>query len=315
MTSKLFQEKLDTLFSPNTYLLVSDYIKSNLDVSIKHIGGCNKIFKVIANDLTKESKCHRFYSTCPMCRKSKNLTIDEIEKRIDTSTDNRIMLKVYGGNTHNPSLFQCKNCLYEFSISLHTFLYNRKMSKDKNNFGCARCSNKKHKTTDEFRNELNIKFNGKIILLSEYVNVSTKIRICCSSCKYIWETTPSTILQSSRCPECQRKTADSKKVKWIIDYFNENNIPFEREVSYEGLKYKKTLYFDFCINTSKGDHLIEFDGSQHFTGWKGKDDLKTIQIRDSIKNNFCKKYDIPLTRLDYKMSKSVIYEILNSIAI
>lgn len=315
MTSKLFQEKLDSIFEPDTYLLVSEYIKSNLDVKIKHIGGCNKVFNVIANDLTKEAKRHRFYSSCPMCRKSKNLTIEEIEKRIDISTNNRILLKKYGGNTHSSSLFQCKKCLYEFSLSLHTFLYNRKNTKDKNNFGCARCSNKKHKTTIEFKTELLNKFKGKIILLSEYKNVSTKVKIQCNSCNYIWKTTPSTILQASRCPECQRKTADSKKVKWIIEYFNKNEIPFEREITYDGLKYKKQLYFDFCISTSKGDHLIEFDGSQHFTGWKGQNDLEVIQLRDSIKNDFCKKYKIPLTRLDYKMSKSVIYEILHTIAI
>ena len=57
---------------------------------------------------------------------------------------------------------------------------------------------------------------------------------------------------------------------------------------------------------------IEFDGEQHFRShyiW-GEESFKLTQIRDKIKNEYCKENNIKLIRIKYNEN---IYEKLNLI--
>lgn len=57
--------------------------------------------------------------------------------------------------------------------------------------------------------------------------------------------------------------------------------------------------FDFAIfdKTNSLKCLIEYDGIQHFE--ESQWDLEKQQIRDNIKNNYCKQHQIPLVRIPY----------------
>lgn len=73
--------------------------------------------------------------------------------------------------------------------------------------------------------------------------------------------------------------------------------------------------FKDCVNPNTGNYLkfdfylpdynccIEYDGEQHFKGWrKGRDaksSLEQVQFRDNIKNNYCKEHGILLIRIPY----------------
>lgn len=73
--------------------------------------------------------------------------------------------------------------------------------------------------------------------------------------------------------------------------------------------------FDDCINPNTGIRLkfdfylpdynccIEYDGEQHFKGWRKSRDFKAslqqVQFRDSIKNQYCREHDILLIRIPY----------------
>ena len=48
---------------------------------------------------------------------------------------------------------------------------------------------------------------------------------------------------------------------------------------------------------------VEYDGTQHFKSvdfFGGEESLKYTKINDKIKNNFCKKSNIKLIRINYK---------------
>lgn len=85
----------------------------------------------------------------------------------------------------------------------------------------------------------------------------------------------------------------------IATILTENGIHFKKEYSFDDLIYKNKLRFDFAVFNSDGtlSHLVEFDGIQHFeqTGWE---DLKTIQFRDNLKNQYCLDNNIKLIRLN-----------------
>lgn len=91
----------------------------------------------------------------------------------------------------------------------------------------------------------------------------------------------------------------------IATLLNENGIAFEREYSFDDLRYENKLRFDFAIFNEVGElsHLVEYDGSQHFiaknSGWNTEENLAKTQLRDKIKDEYCKDKGIPLVRIAY----------------
>lgn len=103
-------------------------------------------------------------------------------------------------------------------------------------------------------------------------------------------------LRGSGCPRCKI----SKGENFIMEYLNENNIPYMCQKKFDGCKYKTALPFDFYFHDR--NLCLEFDGIQHFMsieGWGGEDEFKLRKKKDKIKNDFCKKNDIKLERIRY----------------
>ena len=94
----------------------------------------------------------------------------------------------------------------------------------------------------------------------------------------------------------------SKGEYYINKLLNENNISFETQKTFPTCYYideKHLLRFDFWVNNS---YLIEFDGEQHekpTSGWNDENHFQALQVRDNIKNDWCKKNNIPLIRIPY----------------
>jgi hypothetical protein len=90
----------------------------------------------------------------------------------------------------------------------------------------------------------------------------------------------------------------------------------EKEKTFPDLVYKSKLRFDTCVDADGQMLLIEFDGPQHFIPidfFGGEEGLKETKIRDQIKNDYCKKNNIPLLRISYKDIKSMEEMILDFI--
>lgn len=98
----------------------------------------------------------------------------------------------------------------------------------------------------------------------------------------------------------------SRGERMIIDLLVENNINFITQYTFPDLKTEKNgiLRFDFAIfKDNQLYELIEFQGRQHYFGPDGKwsqcDDLETIQLRDNLKVEYCKKNNIKLIIIPY----------------
>lgn len=87
----------------------------------------------------------------------------------------------------------------------------------------------------------------------------------------------------------------------IRKILKENNINFTQQKIFDDCINPKTqskLRFDFYLPDY--NCCIEYDGEQHFKEtFYFKDDLKTIQYRDQIKNQYCQKNNINLIRIPY----------------
>ena len=93
------------------------------------------------------------------------------------------------------------------------------------------------------------------------------------------------------CPNC----STSKGELSVKSYLEENSIKFEQQKTFDGCVYKGLLKFDFYLPDS--NTCIEFQGRQHFECvdyFGGEDGFTEIQIRDKIKQDFCRSNQINL---------------------
>lgn len=117
---------------------------------------------------------------------------------------------------------------------------------------------------------------------------------------------------TTSCGKCTRSKGEIKIEQLLL----ENNIPFEKEKTFNSCKMSENNHvsrFDFYINNQ---FLLEFDGKQHFhygnSGWNVKESYELNQKRDEFKNQWCLKNNIPLKRIPYwDLNKITIDDIMS----
>lgn len=162
--------------------------------------------------------------------------------------------------------------------------------------GCGKCHGR-HQTTDDVIKKFISRHKGlynysKVV----YKNMKTKIIITCGK-HGDFSQTPDTHLRGCGCPKC--KTSKGESI--IREILNDNKIDFIPQKMFNECRNpitKKMLPFDFYLQ--KSNMCIEFDGRQHFRTGLFSNDLKSMQYRDSLKTEFCKKNNISLLRIHYK---------------
>lgn len=133
-------------------------------------------------------------------------------------------------------------------------------------------------------------------ILSPYIGALDKILIdfnCGHNPHWI---IPSVLKNGISCPVCN----ESKGEKTIREYLEERDIKFKQEYVFADCRHKRKLPFDFYIPNY--NLCIEFDGIQHFevrNHFGGNKEFKNTQIRDEIKNKYCKENGIKLLRIPY----------------
>lgn len=172
--------------------------------------------------------------------------------------------------------------------------------------GCMKCSNNKtsercKKTNEDFLKQL-MEVNPNIIPLENYVTDHTKIKCICKIHDYAWSVAPNKILHKfTGCPKCSASSGENI-INFILDKWGYS---YEIEKKFQDCIDKKPLPFDKYLKDF--NILIEFDGEQHykpitFGRLSDEDALAKFEItkkHDNIKNEYCKKNNIPLIRIPY----------------
>ena len=113
---------------------------------------------------------------------------------------------------------------------------------------------------------------------------------------------------------CLTKSLGEQNIRKILQ---ENNIPFESEKTFNDCIFpdtKKAARYDFYIN----NRLIEYDGRQHFEGWRWGgnsiqdqlDSLNKIRQHDQFKNKYALEHNIPLVRIPYTERDNITLDML-----
>lgn len=221
----------------------------------------------------------------------KKLTTKEIKERICSIEGNKYELLSEYVNAKTKIKIKHVACGHEYEVRWGHFQSGRR---------CPKCTNCYRYTDSEISKLISKITNGEYTKLSEYKNNKTKFKIKHNTCGHEYEIAWNRFQRGDRCPKCNQ----SKGEKFIEDYLTNQNISFATQVKFNDCRHKNTLPFDFGIvnNDKKIIALIEFDGKQHFEpvkAWGGKERLKQNQLRDKIKNDYCKEQNIPLLRIRY----------------
>ena len=159
---------------------------------------------------------------------------------------------------------------------------------------CPYCSRKKvdFKTIKQAFEEENFTLLTKE---EDYINNTTKLKFICPN-GHTHEICWSDFQQGYRCALCNLWKGE----KVIEQYLINNNIEFQGQKVFKDCKYKNCLRFDFYLPYY--NLCIEYDGEGHYQAidyFGGEQQLKNNQIRDEIKNQYCKDNNINLLRIPY----------------
>lgn len=306
--NKSFKEVLSSMHG-DEYSLIGDYIDRNTPIKIKHNKNCNYEYLVIPNDFLTEDNCK-----CPKCRIDEITlnTFEKVKKFYEIGEIEYSIICEFDGVGSTIKLKHSK-CGDILDVSLEDFIDGKRC----NNPKCSKRANKHN-----FKDLVYEKYGNEFIVLSEYVDSSTEVKIKhnVDHCGKEYYRVPKHFLYGKGlCPYCKKRSNTEKE---IFNILNENNIKCEREYTLPECKDSNLLRFDFVLfdNLMNIICLIEYDGQQHFEPvdfagrgieW-AKEEFERIKIRDQIKNQYCSDNSINLYRIPY-WHKDNIVEILDKI--
>ena len=170
---------------------------------------------------------------------------------------------------------------------------------------------------EEFKNRLS-KVHPELIVKGEYINSGTNIELFCTKHNHTYSTTPvSAIKRLSCCP----KSRVTYKEEYMCSLLEKWNYNITRQKIFEDCRDKNCLPFDCYLDDY--NVCIEYDGEQHFRPvrfgkQKFQDTLDKFEItkkHDAIKNDYCKKNNIPLIRVPYYYFDDLEYFLFDKLSI
>ncbi len=256
-----------------------------------------KTYYNLTNNLNDNYYCNKCKTLKTKITNLKKYGVDNVFKSEEIKNKiKKIKKSKYNNEYYNNIEKQKQTNLEKYGVS--SCLKNQHNQHDKNINKLKETFQKKHSILF-FKKSIMI--HGDIFeFLSPYINMSTKIQIRCKNCNNIFFQRPKDhIHKKEGCPYCKQ----SKGERLIKLFLDTNNINYEMQKSFENCKYKRKLKFDFYLLDY--NCCIEYDGGQHFKKFnfeKNNDNLKIRQLRDKIKNDFCKTNNINLIRIKYNES-------------
>lgn len=186
---------------------------------------------------------------------------------------------------------KCKRCNYIGNFRL-------------DNLYLKSCKCHRSKLGEDSRRELNNIHNSKYeyyFLDNDIIKSNTKLKIKCGNCgKMFYQLFNSHCSGKQGCIFCKKSKAEKK----ITNFLDKHKITVECEKTFDNCRNPKTnrkFRFDFYLPST--NICIEYDGEQHFKGWR-KPSKKSrtpeyYRYCDDIKTKYCIDNKIKLIRIKY----------------
>jgi hypothetical protein len=261
--------------------------------------------------------CH-LNGGCDVCGKlegaaGRKYTLEEfIQRATNTHGEKYFYNNVEYVNGDLPVSIICKK---------HNFMFMQTPYGHVNGSNCPLCAQEQRNITasntlEEFvalaKNKHGDQFNYDEVV---YVNNRVKIKIFCNTCLVYFMQRPSLHLNQRRigCPSCKESMSSGERK--VHEQLLAIGIKFLPQKSLEGCFHVSLLKFDFVLYDDRGNVIgcVEYQGEQHFkkvnfggiSDERALESLIIVQLRDSIKVEYCQKNAIPLLEIHYKDYKNI----------
>lgn len=241
---------------------------------------------------------------CKYCANNVKFTYEEVKTYIENFGYKLLSTEYNSGK--EKLLVKCPNPNHEpYEVRFYAF-------KNQNN-RCEKCSrekaSEKRKHSYDFVKE-SIEFYGYKLLSNEYKNSLDILRLMCPHGHEFNMSFEKFYNSGHRCTKCSESKGEREITRILDKYYIENISQYK----FDDCKFKQCLPFDFYLPSY--NVLIEYDGEQHFEildYFGGLDKFIDTKIRDTIKNEYCKKNNIKLIRIPYYEIKNIEYIIKNEL--
>ena len=294
-TEDFYLERLNLLYE-GQYELISDIINSSSIVTLK-CKYCGNIIEVKASASLAKPPCK--------CLKEKMTPELFIQKSKEVWGEDAFEYLDFNLKCPNQSVtLKCKKHNEVFTQKYHSHL--------EHCCGCPQCQHETFRDRNLLSNEEFIRRCESLYgdqFTYELIHYDGNINNVIVTCKDHGpvEVNARSLMDGKGCPLCRRESdLTSNGEKFLLKFFERNNINFNYQKTFEGCVYKKSLVFDFYLPDY--NCCIEYQGKQHYfpqtwgvlTKEQAEETFKIQQIRDQIKREFCKKENINLIEIPYK---------------
>ena len=297
MSKKLTQSEF-----VNRSNIIHDFVYDYSDVCYKNSRTNVKIICPVHGEFSQRPHEHMSGQGCPVCRYIKSSQKNTSNTTQFVNNANKIYNNIYDYSNTNyiKSSIKVKiNCKHhgEFIQTPNHHLRGH---------GCSKCGiqqgNKIRSRDIKYFIKKSNSIHKNLYDYSKvkYVNGRTKVEIICNKHGEFFQS-PDNHINGSGCPKCNFSKGEIKIKNWL----DKHTLQYESQKTFNSCRNPKTNYllpFDFYIPSK--NLIIEYDGIQHFEKIF-KSDLKSIQYRDKIKNQYCSKNNITLLRIPYTKMKIV----------
>lgn len=229
------------------------------------------------------------------------------EDKSDTVEDFKRKSKIAHGNKYDYSEVDYKDCYIPVKIICPTHgEFYKPPYHHIAGIGCVKCSNKYHKSTNEFI-EASKNIHGEKYRYDRTVYISNKKSVIITCPIHgDFEQNPYNHLNGADCPCCK----ESKGEKYISEWLDKKNIDYKRELKIvpkqASLFGRKRFMVDFYIPSH--NIIIEYHGLQHYIRqplWQTQEQFQEQQDRDKRLREHCKMNNIKLIEIPYNRIKEI----------
>ncbi|MFC2145438.1 hypothetical protein ACFLQQ_03820 [Actinomycetota bacterium] len=276
--TKQFKKEVIDLVG-NEYEFLGEYINDKTKIEARH-NKCGSKYLISPNSFLAGHRCWKCRGTAPKNTK-------QFKKEVVDLVGNEYM--VLGEYTNNRTKIKIRHnkCGFEWNITPHSFLDGSR---------CPKCQINSAKDTFKFKKEV-FKLTGEeYIVLGEYINNRTKIKMKHCSCGHIYFATPDKFLFGQRCPKCfgtPLKTTERFKEEVIDLVGNEYEVKGEYVNALTKIEVKHNIC-NFSWNV-KPNHFLTGIRCPFCNTKKGED--KILKYLSNNKIEFRHQYRIKECKL------------------
>lgn len=284
------------------YSFLEPYAGRHAKILCKH-NTCGYIWRVEAGAFLGNKNFSG--SRCPKCCPVNNhqKSDDTFKKQVLELTHGEYEAVSKYKNARTPVSIRHNKCGKIFNIRPYSFIEGVR---------CWHCNGGHTYVSSEVPEIVKEKTLDSYEVISKYTGYTDPLIIKHKACGALFETSLQQVMTRNgiRCHTCFGSQGEANVASWL----SSKGISYISQKSFEGLRYKSLLTYDFFI--PKDRILIEYQGIQHYYPvefFGGEDNFATQQDRDRLKKEYANKHNYRLIAIPYTYSTpEAVYKFLSN---